>query len=322
LKKSQVSEPTKNTVAVIVPTWRRPKDLERCLLALYRQTVLPTRVIVAYKEDDDLTIETFHSLQASKPPSVAVSCVSVPPQGNVVTQQTAALGLTSEAIVAITDDDAEPRSDWIERLLGCFEDPAIGGVGGRDWQPIERWDEPTVGKLLWYGKTIGNHHLGVGPARDVEILKGVNCAFRGDLRREIGFDPKMRGRGTVINWELALSFAMLRKGYRLVYDPAICVDHHISVRQDGDVNQRGGFEPASLFDNVHNEVLSIFGHLSPVKKIVYLAWSELVGTRGNPGLVQVIRLMAIRADRPVIVLRKYLVSLRARWRALVTWGIG
>jgi len=293
-------------------------DLERCLLALYRQTTLPTRVIVSCKNNDELSINTFNLLHARKPPSVSLMCVTVSPQANVVAQQAAALAITSEVIVAITDDDAEPRADWIERLRYYLQDPSVGGVGGRDWQPFERWDEQVVGRLRWYGKTIGNHHLGAGPPRDVQILKGVNCAFRGDLLRKIGFDPRMRGRGTVIHWEMALSFAVLRQGFRLVYDPAICVDHHISVRQDGDINQRGGFEPTSLFDNVHNEFLSVFEHLSLTKKFVYLLWSELVGTRVNLGIIQIFRLIAIRSSQPAIVIRKYIVSLRARFQALVT----
>jgi GT2 family glycosyltransferase len=307
------------SVAVIVPTWKRANDLGRCLLALYDQSYLPSRVVVACKENDDQTLAVIDRIRRDAPPSTEVVCVTVPPDGNVVTQQSAALSATSEDIIAITDDDAEPHQDWLERIVKCFQDPMVGGVGGRDWQPIERWDEPVVGRLLWYGKTIGNHHLGVGPPRDVEIVKGVNCAFRGDLLRAIGFDSRMRGRGTVINWELALSFSVLRNGFRLIYDPAICVDHHISVRQDGDINQRGGFEPVSLYDNIHNEFLSTFEFLGPIRRIVYVVWSELIGTRGNPGIAQVARLIAIGADRPAIAFRKYLVSQRARVGAFLTW---
>ncbi len=308
----------KPSVAVIVPSWKRPKDLERCLFALYDQSFLPSKIIVACKEIDDQTFAVIDRVRLNAPATTTVVCVTVSPDGNVVTQQAAALAATAEDIVAITDDDAEPHQDWLERIVQCFQDPTVGGVGGRDWQPIERWDEPIVGRLRWYGKAIGNHHLGFGPRRDVEILKGVNCAFRGELFRAIGFDQRMRGRGTVINWELALSFSVLRHGFRLVYDPAICVDHHISVRQDGDINQRGGFEPTSLFDNIHNEYLSIFEHLSPIQKIVYIVWSEVIGTRGNPGVAQVVRLIVIGPDHPVIVLKKYWVSLRARFGALFT----
>ncbi len=309
----------KPSVAVIVPSWKRPKDLERCLLALDHQSYRPTQVIVACKQNDERTLTVVDQIQRKAQLATKLVCVAVSSDGNVITQQSAALAATCEEIVAITDDDAEPHQDWLEKIVQYFKDPTVGGVGGRDWQPIERWDEPVVGRLLWYGKAIGNHHLGVGPWRDVEILEGVNCAFRGELFRAIGFDQRMRGRGTVINWELALSFSFLRKGFRLIYDPAICVEHHISVRQDGDTNQRGGFEPVSLYDNIHNEFLSIFGYLGPVRKIAYVIWSELIGTRGNPGVAQVVRLIAIGADHPAIVLRKYLISQRARAGALFTW---
>ncbi len=178
-----------------------------------------------------------------------------------------------------------------------------------------------VGRLQWFGRIIPNHHLGVGPARDVQVLKGVNCCFRGDALRRIGFDTKLRGKGNVSHWELSLCFQMIRAGWRLIYDPAIAVDHHVAVRVDGDTNARGDFERDSYIDMVHNETVSLLDHLPPMRKVAFAAWATLVGSREAPGLAQMPRL-AMMSRRPGgvgLVVRKTIASLQGRARGVSTW---
>lgn len=304
----------KPTVVVIVPTWNRVADLPRCLGALARQTSPPDRVILAGKESDQALRESIERL-ALDAGGLKVELVLAPCDANVVQQQNAALDQTTEDIVALTDDDAEPELDWIERLLTHFESASVGGVGGRDWQPIERGNKSRVGMLSWYGRVTGDHHLGCGPARPVHILKGVNCAFRGPALRRIRFDERMRGMGTVINWELAVSFAFLREGYRLIYDPTVSVTHHISDRKDGDTNQRGIFESESYFNNTYNEVLAISEHLSPTMRIAYSIWSEMIGTVGNPGIGQLFRTWIYSRYPRASAWSRYRTAVRARQEA-------
>jgi hypothetical protein len=211
----------------------------------------------------------------------------------------AGLARTTGDWVALTDDDSEPRTDWLERMSGYFDVAAIGGVGGRDWQPRDRGDvhgARRVGCVSWFGRTSANHHLGAGPARDVDVLKGVNCCFRGDLLRKIGFDTRLRGKGNVSHWEMSLCFKLRRRGYRLVYDPAIATDHHVAARHDGDSNARGTFTEAPFVDGVHNETLALLEHLSPAGRAAFRAWAAAVGTRAAPGLLQVLRLGLQRSD--------------------------
>jgi hypothetical protein len=42
---------------------------------------------------------------------------------------------------------------------------------------------------------IGNHHLGVGEPREVDVLKGVNMSYRRTAIADIHFDERMRGTG-------------------------------------------------------------------------------------------------------------------------------
>jgi GT2 family glycosyltransferase len=273
-------------VTVAVPTYKRTLDLTRCLAALRVQRRAPDSVLVTLRDDDISTSELLDQLFASWPELRAVP-VHRP---GVVAAMNAALDVATGDILALTDDDAEPADDWLEQMLGVFErQPGVVGVGGRDDQPNVTGEKPDVGRLQWFGRVIGNHHLGAGPARDVDVLKGVNCAFRLEPLRAIRFDERLRGSGAQVHWELSLCLALRRAGWRLVYDPAIRVRHLVGQRHDDDQLHRGRFAVAPHENAVFNETLVLAEHLSPLRRLVFRLWYVLVGTAQSPGLLQLPR---------------------------------
>jgi GT2 family glycosyltransferase len=292
-------------LSVIVPSFRRPQSLERCLRALAAQSRAPDEIVVAVRADDSDTARAATAFAQTC--TVPVRVAATRAAGVVAAMNTALASCRADCtIVALTDDDTEPHRDWLERLAACFDDPAVGGAGGRDWQPHERGDRAIVGKVQWFGRSIGNHHLGAGPARDVDVLKGANCAYRAPLLRAIGFDSRLAGSGAQLFWELALCLPIRRAGWRLVYDPAIAVDHHVEPRSDGDQLHRGVFTAAPLSDAVHNETLVLLENTRGFRRAAFTMWALLAGTRHEPGLLQIPRLI-LRGDAHVA----------ARWRATV-----
>ena len=235
----------------------------------------------------------------------------------------AALAECRGDIIALTDDDTEPHADWIERISMGFNDTQIGGVGGRDWQPKERTDRTEVGRVQWFGRVIGNHHLGAGPARPVDVLKGANAAYRTSLLRAVGFDTRLMGTGAQMFWELALCLPLRRAGWTLVFDPKIAVDHHVAPRHGDDQRHRGLFASAPQRDAVHNETLVLLEHQQGFARLAFVAWAWLVGTRTEPGLAQLPRLMLL-GDRDAII--RWRATLAGRmlgwhsWRAAVARG--
>jgi GT2 family glycosyltransferase len=295
---------TSAVVSVIVPSWRRTESLGRCLRAIAAQSRVPDEVIVGARADDDETHRTVESLARTFPTPLRSATTA---EAGVVAAMNAALAAcrSDAEIIALTDDDAEPRGDWLERMIGTFVDPAVGGAGGRDWQPYERGDRAVVGRVQWFGRTIGNHHLGAGPARDVDVLKGANCAYRAPLLRATGFDTRLAGQGAQLFWELALCLPIRRAGWRLVYDPAIAVEHHVEPRSDGDQLHRGEFVAEPLSDAVHNETLVLLEYLGGGGRLAFALWALLIGTRHEPGVAQVPRLL-LRGEPHAF----------ARWRAV------
>jgi GT2 family glycosyltransferase len=305
-------------VSVIVPSWRRVRSLERCLRAIAAQSRLPAEIVIGVRADDADSIGAVHELAAAFPVPLRSAIATEP--GVVAAMNAALAGCRSDAtIIAITDDDTEPRIDWIERLTACFADPDVGGAGGRDWQPFERGDRAVVGKVQWFGRTIGNHHLGAGSARDVDILKGANCAYRAPLLRAVGFDTRLAGSGAQLYWELALCLPLRRAGWRLVYDPAIAVEHHVEPRDDGDQVHRGVFAPAPLSDATHNETLVLLQNRSAAARAAYLAWAILIGTRHEPGVAQCAVLL-LRGDRHALA--RWKAALDGRLRGWSSWRGG
>lgn len=274
---------------VLVPTYRRPVSLQRCLDALEAQTRPAEQVVVVCRAGDQATSDVLDARSSRLP----LTTVEVKEPG-VVAAMTAGLALAIEDVVAITDDDAAPHLDWLERLSRHFDDASVAGAGGRDIMHHERSSEPPtardVGRVQWFGRVVGNHHLGAGGPRDVDVLKGVNCAYRRDLLDGIGFDTRLRGPGAQVHWELSLGLALRRRGWRLVYDPSVLVDHYEAERLDSDrvgVRTTAG-EP--IRDAAYNEALVLLGHLTGMRAVVYLMWAAVVGTRAAPGLLQALRL--------------------------------
>lgn len=265
--------------SVLVPTWRRPEKLRRCLAGLAAQRRPPDEVVVVARDDD---AATWSLLEQAMPEMPALRGVSVPVAG-LSASLNAGLDAIEGDLVAITDDDAVPRPDWLERVEAHMRrDPRVGGVGGRDWQiGLERETRRTVGKIRLYGRVVGNHHLGAGRPREVDMLKGANMAFREAAVRAVRVREGLRGSGNQVHTDLDLSLKVKRAGWSLVYDPAVAVDHHHGQRFDED--QRVDRPLVALENEVYNETVVLLSWAPWWRKPLLLGYGLLVGTRQAPG---------------------------------------
>lgn len=235
-------------------------------------------------------------------------------QPGVVAALNAGLAAVEGDIVSITDDDAAPHPDWLERIAAYFScDSRLGGLGGRDWihhgSKLEDESRLVVGQLQWFGRVIGNHHLGVGEPREVDILKGVNMSFRTQAIGQLRFDQRMRGTGAQVHFEMAFTLALKRAGWKIIYDPNVAVDHYPAQRFDED--QRNNFNEIAFINLVHNETLVLLEHLSFMHRIVFLFWAVFVGTCDSLGFVQWLRFLPSQGQ---LAGKKLLASWRGRWQ--------
>ena len=275
-------------VTVLVPTWRRPDDLARCLSALLRQQRAPDQIVVIARADDEATHTCLAEHVTPRVLNVDVALVDEPGQ---VAALNRGLDAATGDVIAITDDDAAPRVDWVARIAAAFEaDPKLGALGGRDWVHEEGrvldGERPLVGKVYFTGRIVGNHHLGVGGAREVDLLKGANMSYRHDAIRNIRFDKRLRGAGAQVHNDMAFSMSVKRAGWKLVYDPLVAVDHFPAVRHGEE--PRHAQTLASKRNAAYNLHLILRGNLPPLHRETAWWYYALVGTRVYPGLLHAV----------------------------------
>ncbi|RKP45322.1 glycosyltransferase family 2 protein [Pararobbsia silviterrae] len=300
-------------ISVLVPTFRRPDDLERCLAALGAQTRRADEVVVVARREDAPTVAALERWIAVKAVhGLRVAWVDEPGQ---VAANNCGLRAAHGELILITDDDAAPYRDWVERIEAHFaRDPQLGGVGGRDLVhergALLTGDARKVGLLSWYGRVTGNHHIGSGAPRDVQILKGANMAWRRDAIEGLRFDTRLLGAGAQVHNDLAFSLAVHKRGWKLLYDPMVRVDHFPAERADDD--KRFVLNASAYFNAAYNYRFVMREHLSGPGRIAFVAFCSLVGTRADPGLARA-ALLALQGQGWTQSFYKVWISARATW---------
>lgn len=298
------------SISVVIPTYGRPSDLLRCLLALERQEVPAREVIVVCRRRDTPTRIALEELETTL--QLRVEVVDAESQSVAMN---AGVAVATSPVIALTDDDAAPRPRWIAGLQSRHAQPGVGAVGGRD---LVHTPEGTlqrkvadVGIVKWYGRRVGNHHLGTGAVRDVDFLKGVNLSVRRDLWM---LDERLWGTGIQMHWEMGLSLAVIKRGLRVVYDPGLVVDHYPAARI-GRADQRAQRTSSVVRNEAHNETLAVLKWLPRSRALAALAYEVLVGYSTTPGLVR--SAVAMVRGEPGVT-RFLPAALAGRWRAVAT----
>lgn len=282
------------TIGVLIPSHNRPKHLERCLRALAEQQRRPDDVLVVVRDSDAAThlfLDAFDAAALGLP----LCTITVRAPG-VVAARNAGLAVCRTAILAMIDDDTAPHPDWLVRIAERFAaDPMLGGLGGRDrCHDGERFDEAkaaVVGRIRCWGRLVGNHHRGFGAIRDVDFLKGANMSYRVAALADMRFDTRLRGNGAGPHEDMALSIGVRRNGWRIAYDPDVMVDHFAAPRAEPRHYVTVGrlADHTSFCNHAFNIVVAIWEDLSPSRRLAFMVWSLLIGTRTCPGLAQAFR---------------------------------
>jgi glycosyltransferase involved in cell wall biosynthesis len=263
-------------LSVVVPSFRRAEPLARCLDGLARQDRPPDEVLIIARDDDAATLDVVRAAER-----LPVQTVEVLGPGLLSAMHAGVEAATGD-VIAFTDDDAVPRPDWVRRLGDHFAEPAVGAVGGRDVIPGHVGGEtPDVGRITRWGRLVGNQHLGIGPARPVDVLKGVNVAFR---RAALALPYDLRGRGAQVHWEVSMCAWARARGWQVVFDPALVVDHLPAPRPSGDHRVP---DPRDVRAASFNLVFAIatFYPASAWRRALY---GLLVGDRMTPGVLRAV----------------------------------
>ena len=287
-----------NSLALVIPSFQRPNDLVHSVTCALGQSRPFDEIVVVLRDIDGASADAIRELP------VTVVMVS---ESGVLAAMGHGVRATTSDVVAFTDDDARVPANWSTELLKILDDPlnaTVGAVGGRDVlysddRPRSTRLKQKVGRVTWGGRVIGNHHCGVGPARNVDVLKGVNSAYRRTaLRLPVG----LRGDGAQAHYEVAVGQCLIAHGWTMIYDPSITVQHHPAARVGDD--QREAPSDQAVYDSAFN----VMRALAPTHQWRRWLYVHVVGDSACPGLVR-LGIAVTRRDRRTLARRA------ASWRA-------
>lgn len=122
-------------VSVVIPTLRRPAELERALRSVFAQTGVGGRlasVVIADNDPAASAEETVRRLRAESPVELVWRHV---PRPGVATARNAALAETDAPLIAFLDDDEVASTGWLAALLDAQAttgaDVLFGPIQGR-----------------------------------------------------------------------------------------------------------------------------------------------------------------------------------------------
>jgi glucosyl-dolichyl phosphate glucuronosyltransferase len=226
-------------LSVVIPTYKRSALLEGALGALTAQEgcrSLEWEVVVVDNNSQD---DTAHVVDAvSKSTTIPVVYVFEPRQG-LSHARNRGIREARGSIVAFIDDDVLPAPDWILQIVSAMARWRAHGVGGRI---LPHWEAPppdwlTQRQDLLDRLAIMDHAESCVlsyPVRGRPQVWGGNMAFRREIFEEIGgFDDARGGVGTKLfrGEEVELVNRAVGHGLRIVYDPALTVQHRIGHRR-------------------------------------------------------------------------------------------
>lgn len=164
-------------VSVVIPTWNRPDLLERCLLALRRQTIGRDdyEIIVCDDGPSARTRALVDSMAIATGGRPRIEYVAVRDTQGPAGARNAGWRAARAPIIAFTDDDTLPEPGWLEAGLAAMASGAEAAVG-RIIMPLPA--SPT------------DLELDAAKLSNVEFAT-ANCFVRRSILEEIGgFDER------------------------------------------------------------------------------------------------------------------------------------
>lgn len=204
---SAADQPVRPSVSVVVPTYRRPDLLARCLAALQRQTLSAQAYEIIVCDDGPSDAARAVATAAGSGQAGAVRYLEVTASQGPAGARNVGWRHARAPIIAFTDDDTVPDPNWLMAGLRAMEH-RIDAVTGRIVMPLPA--EPTDIELD-----------AAGLARAEFVT--ANCFVRRDvLQRVGGFDERFS-----MAWreDSDLHFTLLEAGCRLTAAPDAVVVH-------------------------------------------------------------------------------------------------
>ena len=244
-------------VSVIIPTYNRAKDLERCLDSLLQQTFKDFENIVI---NNGCTDETLNVIQ--KYPVKVINDLT----GNVTHLFNIGWQNAEGEIIVFTNDDAEVEPLWLENIMNTFQRfENTGAVGGPTIVPEQVLHHQEMLRLhtesrhsmllripawIYENLVLDRKYYEIGVLCDsgaysvggsltestrlvrpisVDLLSITNVAIKKSVLETVGgLDENFR----FTHGDGDLFIRIKKAGYKLVFNPKVIVWHHVNTIGD------------------------------------------------------------------------------------------
>jgi len=279
------------TITVVIPTFKRPESLGRCLGSISQQELPVDEILVMVQDRDHETVNLVENL--------GIKFEKIDKPGVIFAIQSS-LALITTDLVAFIDDDVTLPSNWVAKAKDAFSRASkIGALGGTDIQSnTELKDRIKVGKISAYGKLIGNHHLASGHKRQVDFLKGCNLVMRSSIAKN--YSPVfnlLKGQGAQVGNDLVFSLSSRINGYDTIFDPEFYVYHHVEPRKES--SPRNELNEIEKSDLVYNILLIKLTFAWKFMRVIVLIFQVVIGDREVPGLMRSLLLRGYRINQTI-----------------------
>jgi len=270
-----------STFTVILPSWKRPTFLQKCLTSLIGQNYKGEfKIIVVLRESDVESIRLVESLRRKEMSrNCSIKIVFVHEPGFVFALK-AGFDNAASDLVGFCDDDAIYPPFWLTKLERELRACNVGGAGG----PIKEsgiWQgkvEPNdISRISYFGKiTYGvRKEPNFKNVVHVSTLPGANMAYKRNLLDSKVFDHDLDGPSYSPGNELAIGWGVRRKGFVLNYIPDCWIEHYSApwVESDRANNEGKAEQYGHNFCYIYGRYANFFHFIAYwVKNRLCLAW--------------------------------------------------
>jgi mycofactocin glycosyltransferase len=209
---SPLSPLTWPSVSIVIPTYNRAKELERCLRSLFVLDYPAGNfeiIIVDDASNDETGVMLQHLLQEATAYGLAVRTVRHEKRQGAGISRNSGTEVAQYDLIAYIDSDCVTSPNWLRELVPAFQDTKPGAVGGM----IRAYDRKTL--LGSYEDVRSSLYMGarsqqVSLEGPLTYLPTANLIVRRTIWRKLaGFAPMTQGEDVDFCRRLLLSGASM-----------------------------------------------------------------------------------------------------------------
>lgn len=202
-------------VSVVVPTFNREKLLKNLLDSLHNQSYPVDKLEIIIVDDGSKDGTRQMAEEYQKGSNRNLKYFFQQNKGPAAARNTGIRNSRGSFIVFI-DDDCVASSNWLEEMIGGFDDFNVAGVGGR----IKTIATKSI--ISEYCSYIGVMEKPIMQADTVKYLVGANSSFRKEHLNAAGWFNEAIPLG---GEDLDISFRLEQAGYKLKFNPEAVIYH-------------------------------------------------------------------------------------------------